>query len=109
MEIEPAEKNERAKLRGNIAPEILPGDGDANDARIGESSDVRAGNARPATRIGIVLIPIGEGRRLIDGGLEGEEREAIGSESFNKWRVEDEEWKEEEEEKASWVNHGGLN
>lgn len=46
MEVEP----EDAELRRDIAEEVLEGDGDADDAGIGEACDVCAGDAQPPTR-----------------------------------------------------------
>lgn len=84
MEVEAAEEDKGPELRGDVAAEVLPGDGDADDAGVGVTGYVGAGNAGPLTRRGVVFFPGGKegdgGGGGVDGGFEGEEGEAVRGE-----------------------------
>lgn len=90
VKVKSPEVDQGPELRGNIPAKVTAGDGNSDDPRvIVGPTDVHAGNAGPLARRGIVLVPVGEDRTvrwLINGGLQGQQREAVLSESETELR-----------------------
>lgn len=101
VEIESPQIRQAAELGGDVAAEILGSEGNPDNARLGESSDIHAGNAGPLAGGGVGVVPVGESGGvgwLVNGGFYREKGETVRGKRKKRAGAEEEEDKEKRED-----------